>query len=83
MVAEIFGPDIFFILIVLVGTAVTIWAVADAISRPGGAFAAAGSNKALWITLIIAFWLLTGIVGPILAVVYLANIRPRVRAITG
>ena len=67
----------------LVGLGVCIWAIADAASRPTGAFVAAGSNKALWITLIIAFWLLTGIVGPILAVVYLANIRPRVRAITG
>jgi len=83
MVAEIFGPDIFFVLLGIVGLAVTIWALADAISRPTGAFAAAGSNKALWITLIIVFWLLTGIVGPILAVVYLASIRPRVRAITG
>jgi hypothetical protein len=83
MVADIFGSALFFALIALVGLAVTIWALVDAISRPSGAFAAAGSNKALWITLIIVFWLLTGIVGPILAVVYLASIRPRVRAITG
>ena len=83
MVADIFGSALFFALIALVGVVVTIWALADAISRPSGAFAAAGSNKAMWITLIIVFWLLTGIIGPILAVVYLANIRPRVRAITG
>ncbi len=70
-------------LLILVGLVLTVWAVADAISRPSGAFAAAGSNKAMWITLIVVFWLLTGIVGPILAVVYLASIRPRVRAITG
>jgi hypothetical protein len=67
----------------LVGVAVTIWALVDAISRPTAAFAAAGSNKALWIILIVAFWLLTGVIGPILAIVYLASIRPRVRAITG
>jgi hypothetical protein len=71
------------LLIGLVGLALSIWAVADAASRPSGAFAAAGSNKAMWITLIVVFWLVTGIVGPILAVVYLASIRPRVRAITG
>ena len=83
MVADIFGSALFFVLVGVISLAVTIWALVDAISRPSGAFAAAGSNKALWITLIVAFWLLTGIVGPILAVVYLANIRPRVRAITG
>jgi hypothetical protein len=83
MVAEIFGPDIFFVFVAILAFAVTIWAVADAISRPSRAFAAAGSNKAMWITLILVFWLLTGIIGPILAVVYLASIRPRVRAVTG
>jgi hypothetical protein len=66
----------------IVGFVLMVWAVADAISRPTGAFAAAGSNKALWIALVVISWLLTGIVGAILAVVYLARIRPRVRAIT-
>jgi hypothetical protein len=69
-------------LVIVVGLALTVWAVADAISRPSSAFAAAGSNKAMWIALIVVFWLLTDIVGAILAVVYLARIRPRVRAIT-
>ena len=67
----------------LVALGICIWAIADAASRPTGAFAAAGSNKAMWIALIAVFYFLTGVIGTVLAVVYLANIRPRVRAITG
>ena len=84
MVGDIFGPDIFVVLIVAVaGLLVPIWAIADAASRPTGAFVAAGSSKALWITLIVVFWLVTGVVGFVLACVYLAAIRPRVKAISG
>jgi len=84
VIGEIFGPDIFVVLIVAVaGLLVPIWAIADAASRPSGAFVAAGSSKALWITLIVVFWLVTGVVGFVLACVYLASIRPRVKAISG
>jgi hypothetical protein len=67
----------------IVALGICIWAVADALSRPTGAFVAAGSNKAMWIALIAVFYFVTGIVGTILAVVYLASIRPRVRAVGG
>jgi hypothetical protein len=67
----------------LVALGICIWAIADAASRPTGAFVAAGSNKVMWIALIAVFYFLTGIIGTILALVYLASIRPRVRAITG
>jgi len=84
VIGDIFGPDIFVVLIVAVaGLLVPIWAIADAASRPSGAFVAAGSSKALWITLIVVFWLVTGVIGFVLACVYLASIRPRVRAISG
>lgn len=84
MIGDIFGPDMFIVLIVAVaGLLVPIWAIADAASRPTGAFVAAGSSKALWITLIVVFWLVTGVVGFVLACVYLASIRPRVKAISG
>jgi Flp pilus assembly protein protease CpaA len=36
----------------------------------------------MWVALILVFWLLTGLIGVVLAVVYLAAIRPRVRAVT-
>jgi Protein of unknown function (DUF2516) len=84
VIGDIFGPDMFIVLIVAVaGLLVPIWAIADAASRPTGAFVAAGSSKALWITLIVVFWLVTGVVGFVLACVYLASIRPRVKAISG
>jgi hypothetical protein len=72
-----------FVIYALATLAVTIWAIVDAASRPAGAFTAAGSNKALWITIIVIGWLVTGLIGLVLACVYLASIRPRVRAITG
>jgi hypothetical protein len=82
MTGEIFGGQGFLILVVaLIGLVVPVWAVADAASRPSAAFAAAGSSKGLWITLVIVFWLVTGIIGFVLAIVYLASIRPRVRAV--
>jgi hypothetical protein len=84
VLGDIFGPDLLIVFLVfLVGLVVPIWAIVDAASRPSAAFTAAGSSKALWITLIAVFWLLTGVVGLILACVYLASIRPRVRAIGG
>ncbi len=82
MIGDIFGEQGLIILVIgLVSLVIPIWAVVDAISRPSGAFSAAGSSKGLWITLIVVFWLFTGIVGVILSGVYLASIRPRVRAV--
>ncbi|HEY7916942.1 MAG TPA: DUF2516 family protein [Acidimicrobiales bacterium] len=83
MTGEIFGVQGLLILaVMLVSLGVGIWAIADAISRPAGAFAAAGSSKGLWIALIVLAWIFTGPLGLILAIVYLASIRPRVKALT-
>lgn len=82
MTGTIFGVDGFFIFVVTAVTLVLpIWALVDAISRPSGAFAAASSSKGLWIASIVVTWLLTGIIGVVLSIVYLASIRPRVKAI--
>jgi hypothetical protein len=79
---EIFGVDgLILVVIALVALVIPIWALIDCISRPSGAFAAAGSSKGMWITLIVILWFFTGIVGVILSIVYLASIRPRVRAV--
>jgi hypothetical protein len=78
----IFGVDgLIVVVIALLTLVIPIWALIDSISRPSGAFAAAGSSKGMWIALIVLFWLFTGIVGVILSVVYLASIRPRVKAV--
>jgi hypothetical protein len=81
VIGQIFGVGGVFLIVVLAMLAIPIWAFADAVSRPSAAFAAAGSSKGLWITLIVVLWFLTGIVGLILSIVYLASIRPRVRAV--
>lgn len=84
MLGDVFGPDLFVVLVVvLVGLVIPVWAIVDAASRPSAAFAAAGSSKAMWITLIVVFWLVTGLIGFVLACVYLASIRPRVRTVSG
>jgi hypothetical protein len=82
MLGEVFGLDFVFVLLVLVvGLVVPVWAIIDAASRPSGAFSAAGSSKTMWIVLIVIGWLVTGLIGVVLAIVYLASIRPRVRAV--
>jgi len=81
---EIFGVDgLIILLVAVVSLVIPLWAVVDAISRPGAAFSAAGSSKGMWLALILVSWIFTGIIGLVFAVVYLASIRPRVRAVTG
>jgi Protein of unknown function (DUF2516) len=82
MTGEIFGADgLIIVIVALVMIVLPIWALIDSISRPSGAFSAAGSSKGMWVALIVVTWLLTGIIGAILSIVYLASIRPRVRAV--
>jgi Protein of unknown function (DUF2516) len=82
MTGEISGADGVIVLAIgLIALAIPLWALVDAISRPSGAFAAARSSTWMWIGLIALFWMFTGIVGVVLAVVYLASIRPRVKAV--
>jgi Protein of unknown function (DUF2516) len=66
-------------LILLVMIGVPIWAIADAARTPREAFVSAGSSKGMWITLVAVFTLFTGIIGFVLAIIYLVSVRPRVR----
>ena len=68
--------------------ALKVWALADAIYRPGVAYEAAGKwSKPIWIAILAVAVLLTGtgfmglfgIVGVIAAIVYLVDVRPAVR----
>jgi hypothetical protein len=78
VLAEIFGPDIFIVLIALFcSIVVPIWAIADAASHPAVAFSGAGSNKTAWISVIIVA-LLIGL-GFFLGGFYLLFTRPKVR----
>jgi hypothetical protein len=75
-----FGPSELVILLMgLVPLAVTVWAVVDAATRPDWAFVQSGQNKVLWIVLPIAasFFFCSGW---LVAIIYLAAIRPKVVA---
>jgi len=68
-------------LIALVALAVSIWGIADAASKSTEAFSAAGSSRKMWMMLLVFFTLALDVIGVILAIVYLALVRPRVRAV--
>jgi uncharacterized membrane protein YwzB len=80
MLAELFGQQGLIILLLPVFLGVALWALIDAAIRPDAAFRAAGQSKVLWIILPIVGIFLFVIVGGILGVVYLAAIRPKVKA---
>jgi hypothetical protein len=69
------------LLLVLVASfALAVWALIDAAIRPKMAFEAAGQNKVLWIVLPLLGIFFLGPLAGVLAAVYLAVIRPKVRA---
>ena len=76
MLANVFGPAL--PIVVLLGIALPLWAVVDAISRPAVAFYAAGSNKNAWIIVLLVFTFVLGI-GLFLAGFYLVSVRRKVQ----
>ncbi len=81
-VGAVIGTLVGFVLVVS-AIVVSIWAIVDAIRTPKEAFSAAGSSKALWLTLLLVFAVLAFFVTAVLGVVYLLRIRPRVRTAMG
>jgi hypothetical protein len=64
----------------LATVAVTIWAVVDACRHEEVAWRRIGHSRPLWIVLLLGAWLVTGIAGVVLALVYLGAVRPRLLA---
>jgi hypothetical protein len=60
--------------------ALTIWAAADACRHPDPSWRRVGHSRGLWVGLLIGGWLVTGIGGVVLAIVYLSAVRPRLVA---
>jgi hypothetical protein len=78
VLADIFGPDLFIVLVVVVcAVVVPIWAIVDAANRPTVAFYGAGSNKTAWIVVIVVAWLIG--LGFFPGGFYLLFTRPKVR----
>ena len=79
-----FGPTELVLIVFLViplGLVFPIWGIVDAAGRPDAAWARAEQSKTLWIVLQAVGMLVC--FGWILAVIYLAVIRPKVRAAEG
>jgi hypothetical protein len=76
MLAEIFGVDIFIILLFFVSLGVVIWAIVDVARQP----AISPMGKTGWIAGLVVGTFLFGVIGLVIAVVYLAAVRPRLGA---
>jgi Na+-driven multidrug efflux pump len=63
-----------FLLLACIG--VSVWAIADAASRPESAFAGGGTSKIMWVVLIAGFLVVFAPIAFVLAVVYLSSVRP-------
>jgi hypothetical protein len=72
MLATIFGPSM--LIVVLLGIALPLWAIVDALSRPAVAFYSAGSNKTAWVIVLLVVTFVLGI-GSLLAAFYLLSVR--------
>jgi hypothetical protein len=62
-------------LVYIASLVLVIWAIVDLARRPAGAFPP--GRKVLWIVGLVAGWFLFGLVGALIAVVYLAGTRTR------
>ncbi|HUC37466.1 MAG TPA: DUF2516 family protein [Acidimicrobiales bacterium] len=69
------------LVIALGALAISIWAIADAASKSSEAFRAAGSSRKKWMMVLVFFTIALDVIGVVLAIVYLALVRPRVRAV--
>lgn len=88
---DIFGPADLLLLVLGVGAlGLKLWALVDAITRPGAAFPVAGKlSKPIWIGILAAAVLLGGtsvlglfgLIGLVAAIVYLVDVRPAVREV--
>jgi hypothetical protein len=70
------APELVVVLFGIVPVVLPIWGIADAASRPEWAWQQSGQNKVLWVVLQAVATLLC--LGWVLAIVYLAAIRPQV-----
>jgi hypothetical protein len=76
MTATVLGPDVFVAFLVpLAILGLVIWAIVDVAQRPPSTLSARA--KTAWIIGLVLGTLLFGIVGVIVALVYLVAVRPR------
>jgi len=88
-VIDFFGASSLLLLgLGLLALAIKVWALVDAVTRPGPAYAAAGKlSKPIWVGILVVAVLLGGtnvmglfgLLGTVAAIVYLVDVRPAVR----
>lgn len=77
VVLALIGPaELVVVAILLVAMALPIWSIFHAARAPDTAWDAIGQSRAVWVALLAVGWVLTP-VGGLLALVYLATVRPR------
>lgn len=74
------GLELLILLFVVAFVAIPAWAIVDALRADDIAWASIGQNKTLWVALIAGGTFFGGLIGVVLAVVYLASIRPKLAA---
>jgi hypothetical protein len=73
MLAEVAGIDAIVVLLFLISLGIVIWAVVDVARRPS----LTSGARAGWIIALVLGTFLFGVVGLVIAVVYLVAVRPR------
>ena len=86
----IYGPlSGFFLIVSLAMLVVEVWALVDAVIRPTTAYVAAGKqSKVFWVVILVLAVLfrglgLLGLIGLVAAIVYLVDVRPALREVSG
>jgi hypothetical protein len=72
------GPEILISILIVLPLAFVAWGVIDALLHPGWAWRQAGKSKVFWIVLQVGGLLFFGVGGLLMAIVYLAAVRPEV-----
>ncbi len=78
MSVAVIGGDWLFLLLYIASFVVVIWAVADIARQPQWKMST--GRKAAWILPCVLGWFLFGLVGAVVAAVYLGVVRPRLNA---
>ncbi len=73
-------PQGLLIAIAIVLSVIALWAIIDAITRPAAAFEQVGQTKPMWLVLLILTGLMCGPIGTVVAIYYLASVRPKLKS---
>jgi hypothetical protein len=72
------APELLILSLVPLG--LVIWTVVDALSRPEWVWQRTGQNRTVWIAVPVVGLIFCGLVSLVMAIVYLASIRPQLIA---